>query len=294
MPANPSPIPNRIPTHDTACQRTDARTPTAARACALNALARTVIDSLERSGKWSTWSAGEPRLAGFADLPEASAAWRQRRDPRCYQVIAGLTALGSRRGRDDDDAALAVTVLLEDGVRRVANQLRDVCEVDDVNAAVWEEVKVAEPELGCYAARYLLQRARRRLLRPAAGMVARFETTPLEEPAGDGRAPGQQHTGSGGRAIDRDLALAAPEIEDPVRDLVDLLSWAREVGVVAQEEVGLLVELLAAENDGMPREDAQRMVGERRGVAMRTVRRRRDQTTARLRAATPQYLAAIA
>lgn len=40
-------------------------------------------------------------------------------DERCYQVVAGLTALGSRRGGDDDDAALAVAVLLEDGVNRV-------------------------------------------------------------------------------------------------------------------------------------------------------------------------------
>jgi hypothetical protein len=72
-----------------------------------------------------------------------------------------------------------------------------------------------------------------------------------------------------------------------------LTSWT-VVGVVATEEVDLIVELLTTENDGMAREDAQRLVGERHGVAMRTIRRRRDATAARLRDAAPRYLAAIA
>lgn len=259
-------------------------------------LATTVIDCLERSGKWAEWQDEEPRLSGFADLQEALEAWR-RRDERCYRVVAGLTALGSSRGGDDDDAALAVAVLLEDGVNRVAVTLGDVCEVDDVNTTVWQEVKAAEPQLGSHAARYLLQRARQRLSRPAAGMVARIEAASLEartENTGS-HSPGRRSIGAGGPGEqDRDMAIATPEVEDPVEDLVDLLTWAREVGVIAHEEVVLLVELMAAENEGMAREEAQRVVGERHGVAMRTVRRRRDRTAARLREAAPQYLAAIA
>jgi hypothetical protein len=73
-----------------------------------------------------------------------------------------------------------------------------------------------------------------------------------------------------------------------------LLSWGTVVGVIATEEVDLIVELLAAENDGMAREEAQRLVGERHGVAMRTIRRRRDAAAARLREAAPRCLAAIA
>jgi len=254
---------------------------------AQSALANSVISTLEGSGKWAEWQAVEPRLAGFTSLEEAREGWR-RRDERCYQVVAGLTAVGSRRGRDDDDAALAVVVLLEEGVNRVAMSLSDVCELLDVNATVWEEVKAAEPNVGTHAARYLLQRARQRLTRPAAGMVARVRATSLDQrlgwdsPAGFGE---DQH---------RDLLLAVPEVEDPVEDLADVLAWAREVGVIASEEIDLLVELLAAENDGMGREEAQRAVAERHGVAMRTIRRRRDRAAARLRAAAPQYLAAIA
>ena len=265
------------------------------RRTAQSALATSVISSLERSGKWAEWQQVEPRLAGFASLQEAREGWR-RRDERCYQVVAGLTALGSRRGGDDDDAALAVAVLLEEGVNRVAMTLADVCEIDDVNATVWEEVKGAEPQTGCHAATYLLRRARQRLSRPAAGMVSRIHTTSLEARSETITTTGERSPGDGtGRAEhDKNLLLAVPAVEDPVTDLVDLLTWAREVGVIDTEEIDLLIELLAAENDGMAREEAQRVVGERRGVAMRTIRRRRDRTAARLRDAAPRYLAAIA
>ena len=260
-----------------------------------SALATSVISSLERSGKWAKWQQVEPRLAGFASLEEAREGWR-RRDERCYQVVAGLTALGSRRGGDDDDAALAVAVLLEEGVNRVAMTLADVCEIDDVNATVWEEVKGAEPQVDCHAATYLLRRARQRLSRPAAGMVSRVATTSLDArtETNNSLVLGSHTDGAGRSDQDRDLILADPDVEDPVEDLADLLTWAREVGVIDTEEIDLLIELLAAENDGMAREEAQRVVGERRGVAMRTIRRRRERTAARLRDAAPKYLAAIA
>ena len=262
---------------------------------AQSALATSVISSLERSGKWAKWQQVEPRLAGFASLEEAREGWR-RRDERCYQVVAGLTALGSRRGGDDDDAALAVAVLLEEGVNRVAMTLADVCEIDDVNATVWEEVKGAEPQVDCHAATYLLRRARQRLSRPAAGMVSRVATTSLDArtETNNSLVLGSHTDGAGRSDQDRDLILAGPDVEDPVEDLADLLTWAREVGVIDTEYIDLLIELLAAENDGMAREEAQRVVGERRGVAMRTIRRRRDRTAARLRDAAPKYLAAIA
>jgi hypothetical protein len=255
-------------------------------------LSAVVAADLARSGKWATWCSCEPRLDGVACLEDAIEGWQSRRDPRSYQLVAALTALGSRRGGDDDDAALAVVVLLGPGIARLAATLRDVCEVDDVRATLWEEVKRAEPQLGNLAARYLLQRARQRLTRPAAGMVARGETVSLDQQLGwdgatrSGLKVREEH--------DRDLMVAAPGVEDPVRDLADLLTWAREVGVIEAGEVDLIVELLAAANDGAATEDAQRLVGERHGVAMRTIRRRRDATLARLRAAAPDYLAATA
>lgn len=257
--------------------------------------AAAVIDSLARAEGWSAWASLEPRLTGFASLDEAVEAWRGR-DPRCYRVVAGLAALGSRRGGDDDDAALAAVVLLEDGVTRVATTLRDLCEIDDVRTSVWEEVKAAEPQLGPCAARYLLQRARQRLCRPSAGMVSRIRTTSLDQQldATHARSAGTHSGGAAGRSVDRDPFVAAPEVDDPLADLADLLTWATGTGVIGTDEVDLIIELLAAENDGLAREQAQRLVGERRGVTLRTIRRRRDATTARLRASAPDYLSAIA
>ena len=210
--------------------------------------------------------------------------------------MAGLTALGSRRGADDDDAALAVAVLLEDGVNRVTMTLTDVWELDDVNAAVWEEVKGAEPQLGSHAARYLLQRARQRLSRPAAGMVSRIDTTSLEAriQTNNALSLGLHSDGVGREDRDRDLLIAVPDVEDPVEDLADLLTWATGVGVIGTEDVDLLVELIAAENDGLGREEAQRVVGERHGVTMRTIRRRTTRAAERLQEAAAKYLAAIA
>jgi len=243
---------------------------------------------LARTGKWARWCQHDPRLGGVASLEDAVEGWRSRRDTRSYQVVAALTAIGSRRGGDDDDAAMAVVVLLAPGIARLAAALRDVCEVDDVRATVWEEVKRAEPQLGSLAARYLLRRAHQRLTRPGAGRVSRVEAVSLDQRLGWY----DEHRGSsrGDRAVD----VAAPEVEDPAGDLADLLTWARQVGVVEPGEVDLIVQLLAAANAGVGIEEAQRLLGERHGVAMRTIRRRRDATLARLRAAAPDYLAATA
>jgi hypothetical protein len=247
------------------------------RSTALARLSTSVIDIVESSEKWPLWQQADARLDDFDDLQGVRDAW-SRRDDRCYQVVAALTALGSRRGGDDDDAALAVVVLLEDGVHRLATTLRDVCELEDVTATVWVEVKAAEPHVGRQAAAYLLRRTRQRLCRPAAGMIARVATTSL-----DAHSDHEQ-----------DGLLSERPVEDPTADLTDLLVWARRKGVLTGQDVDLLVELIAAENDGLGREEAQRVVGERHGLAMRTVRRRRNRTTVQLRDAAPQYLAAIA
>lgn len=269
-----------------------------------SALAAAVTESLAYSGKWEQWQQVEPRLAGFASFDEARSAWR-RRDDDCYPVVAALTVLGSRRGGDDDDAALAVLVLLSEGVNRVAGQLSDLCEVGDVHAMVWEEIKRAEPQLGNRAGRYLLDRARQRLCRQADAQQeskrpeSRFRTTSLEGWISRNKEAGVGAEVEGDDPID--LLLAMPVVEDPVEDLGDLLCWARNVGVIASADIDLLIELMATEHEVLARgetkrarEEAQRIVGERHGVTMRQIRRRRDRTAARLAEAAPRYLEAIA
>ncbi len=184
-------------------------------------------------------------------------------------------------------AEVARSGKLGPGIARLASLLRDVCEIDDVRATVWEEVKLAEPQLGRLAARYLLQRAQQRLTRPSAGMVSRGYNVSLDRWLG-----WASNDESGPRQGERCAEVAAPEVEDPVTDLADLLTWARQVGVIEAGEVDLIVELVAAAHEGVATEDAQRLIGKRHGVAMRTIRRRRDATLARLREAAPAYLAA--
>jgi hypothetical protein len=213
-------------------------------------------------------------------------------------VVAALTRIGSRHGGDDDDAALAVIVVLAPGIARLAARLREECEVDDVRTAVWEEVKVAEPQASHRAARFLLKRAQQRLTRQAhatAGMgsyqdcVHGHYLRSLDQWLGWG-SPIDTDT----RQAERHPELAMPQPEDPVADLADLLTWARRIGVVQPIEADLILQLVSAENTGLGIEDAMRLLGERHGVAMRTIRRRRDAIVARLREVAPDYLAATA
>lgn len=282
----PRPTAPRIPVPGVPMPRPPSDGTTPERRAVPSPLSASVLRTVDHSDKWTQWQSLDQRLGLFASLDDARQAWT-RRDPRCYRVVAALTALGSRRGGDDDDAALAVLVMLEEGIRRVAVTLDDVCELDDVHAAVWGEVKAAEPQLNNRAARYLLIRARQRLTRPAAGMVPRLSVTSLDQRLGWGSPAGA--------LSDHDSELLAPhEADDPAQDLADVLAWAQGVGVIADEDVDLLVELIAAENDGLAREEAQRVVGNRHGVGMRTIRRRRDRAAAQLRASASRYLASIA
>lgn len=253
-------------------------------------LASAVLHSLRSSGKWERWAAPGSALSHFESLEDACAA-HERDDKRCYQVVTELAWWGARRGGDDDDAALAVTLMLARGIQNMAEEmLSDVCELDHLFTAVWEEVKRAEPYLGRRAADFLLRRAHQRLCRPAAGMVSRVKRVSLDHLAA------AESSGASDWLLDMAQAQVQDDVqvEDPLTDLVDLLVWARGVGVIDHAEVGLLVELLAEERSGLPREEAQRVVGQRHGMGMRTVRRRRDATTARLREAAPAYLSAIA
>lgn len=257
------------------------------------------IETVDRADRWTQWAALDPRLACFSSLREAVDAWRYTRDEQCYPVVTALASLGSRRSGDDDDAALAIVALLEEALKVLHYKLRDLCTEDEVTNTLWEVVKDAEPHIGTNAAQYLMMRTRTRLSTPTIATGCLFDNRKSED-----EAPRKfPHPSMVSLAVDpRDDSVdwtgahggPGRQLEDPLGDLVDLLTWARGVGVVAQSEVELLVELIAAENDGMLREPAMKQVGAKHGMALRTVRRRRDQITARLRDAAPDYLAAIA
>lgn len=233
---------------------------------------------LAHSDRWAEWTEQDDRLAWCADLAEAVAAW-SRRDERSHQIVTALTALACRRGGDDDDAGVALLVLLEDGLIRVALDLRDLCSPSDVISAAWEVIKAAEPQPGRRAASFLIKRTQQRLVRQAKPRRS-VEATPMSE-----------RFDQVFDLPDRELFA---DLEDPVSDVVDLLQWARGVGVVDEGEVALLVELMAASGQGETRGEALSKAGELRGVTPRTINRFELAAHDKLRAAVSNYAAATA
>lgn len=245
----------------------------------------TLSDTLLATGKWRRWCAADARLTG-PDLDSVARGWRAGdRSASCYLAVAALTELGSRRGADDDDAALAVAVLLADGRAHLAHQLRDLCEPDEVLTAVWEEVKRAKPEQGPRAARYLMCRAKDQLLTGARCQRRARAEVRLDERTG---------------AANLETTSAAEPEPDAREDLVDLLSWAVGNRVVDRSDVDLILELVTVgshpgSSSCRPRnrQETLQLVGHRHGVVPRTVARRQDAVVRRLRAALPAYLADV-
>jgi hypothetical protein len=242
---------------------------------------------LTRSGKWTGWARRNPDVAWPATLDDAVRAWRREKNERSYQLLARLTWLGSRRGGNDNDAALAVLALLDPGIRGLAAKLNDLCGVDDVRAAVWEEVRNAEPQLGRLVARYLLKRAKQRLLRPAAGLAPRDDgTVSLDALLGE-------RGNLSANLIDATAGSQVTAGEEPRRELGDLLAWAEAARVLTRQDAALLAEFVDL-NHLLPDDQARAHLGSRHGLAPSTIRRRRAAAVKRLRHAVPDYLAATA
>ena len=193
-------------------------------------------DELDRSGKWQLWSEADHRLSGLLsfgaarDVFPARAGSGDQEASRARFIVAALVERGSARGGDDDDAALAVVVLLDAGVEALAHQLRDLCDVDDVVDTLWERVKAATPDQGPCAAAFLLRRTREELVRLHARgrTVGGTEVVPV--------AQWDQVLVDGERGAHQ---------PDEATGLVgDLLQWARDVGLVRDDDLDLVLELL--------------------------------------------------
>lgn len=87
-----------------------------------------------------------------------------------------------------------------------------------------------------------------------------------------------------------DTAVPGPG-QSPALELLDLLVWAERTGVASGDDLYLLVEEAWARELGGA---AQETVAARRGVDVRTVRRRRGRALRELQAAAGAYLAACA
>jgi len=237
---------------------------------------------LLRSGSWDRWQQIDPRLSSFESLDALTETWAESRSVPCYPAIAALARLGSRRGADDDDATLAFLVALHGDVDHVSNQLRRICDPDDVMRSVWDVVKRAEPQVGIRAPYFLLHRAKEALVIAHGTSDREVAYSPIL----DGDTNDLAMVGMGPQPIPGD------DVEIPWRDLGRLLHWAAQAGVVPCEDAQLVLDIYHDVEPHRGIEKSLIRVGARLGVGMRTVRRRRDSTVRRLREAIPDYLAA--
>ena len=238
---------------------------------------------LHRSGAWERWQRTDSRLTVFASLNDLTQTWVASRSVPCYTAIAALAALGSRRGSDDDDASFAVIVALHRDIDHVADQLRRICDPDDVLRAVWDAVKRAEPQLDCRAPYFLLHRAKESLVTAHRRTIREL---PCPAPFGDGDINGLALVGVQPETIPGGYDEVASD------DLTGFLRWAADAGVIALEDAQLVYDVYRGLERRSGVEESLRQAGGRLGVGMRTVRRRRDITVRRLREAMPDFVAA--
>ena len=237
----------------------------------LSNLSKVVEDQLADGTRWLRWQLDDERLSTFKDLDAVQAAWNDSSDAPVRDAVAALAVTGSVRGGADDLAALAALILLRPGVGRLASQVHDLCDPEDVVSTVWFEIRRLEPAAGPNTAHHLLRRAHQRLIRE--------HRRPLEVPTSD---------------LEPEAVRAQVIREDSESELIELLRWARAHGVVPADEAALLAEVAIAERDGASPGEALRIAGERRGWAVRTARRHRQRALTSLRTALPAYLAATA
>lgn len=233
------------------------------------------------------WAQAETALAGLCDLSELDEVTSQRGDPdRADEVLGALVRLAAADGGDDQDAVLVVLHLLADGANALAARMRDL--TGDVLALVVGELALQirvfpwRRRNRAYAANLLLdtRAALWRELRSTRGTRARELPLDLRDPR---------------YAVLVDHAVTGPgqdgQDSQSCQDLADLLAWAVRRHVVAEADLRLLVEL---ERSRGYRNHARDQVAAAFGINERTVRRRRDRALAALRAATGEYLRAVA
>lgn len=223
---------------------------------------------------WRRWRLVDDRFSPFGGLSAVIDAWQGSTDASVRDCLAALAALGSRRGVDDELAAMVALVLMTGGVCRVAHDLRDLCEPEDVVVAMWMEIRRSEPMIGPSVARLLIKRTRQRLIRDARSVQ-----------------PGPQVALN---SADAAVLRTGSEDDEAISELVDLLTWAERRGVMNEDDVALLAELVDEERAGATRTEALVRAGARRGLAVRTVRRHRQLALEALRRAVPDYVAATA
>lgn len=240
-----------------------------------------LVERLDRSGAPARWAAREPLLGSPRSVHDLADVGRGRADV----VLGAVVRLAAADGGDDPDALLVALHLLSDGVLALAHRLSDL-HADGTQLVTGELAAQIrgfpwQRRTRAYAANLLLdtRAALLRELRPGRTRAYPNRGEVLVDPQDERQV----------RAL-LDGALPGPA-ESAALELLDLLLWAERTGVAAREDLRLLLEEAWARELGGA---AQETVAARRGVDVRTVRRRRGRVLGELQAAAGAYLAACA
>jgi hypothetical protein len=252
------------------------------------------LDELVQGDCWRRWCEAEPALATVSSLQDL----RELRGEPEDRILGALIRLAAKDGGDDDLAAVAVMHQLGGSFRLMAIQLQNVAgrDVDGLVAgAAWEQIRTFP--------------WRRRTRHYAASVIRDTRRSVVTTLMPDRTRAGVDRTVS----VDpqswlfeavvehAESCAGQPVAADSAHELTRFLSWAVEGGFVQEQEVDLLIELMAADrtdetiprwNRGACSISAAAQVAERRGVCVKTVFRRRDRVIARLRDVVPQYVEA--
>jgi hypothetical protein len=271
-------------------------------------------DRVARTRALDRWGAAEELLAGISSLDALAEIVHHGHDPaRADELLGGLVRLAAADGGDDEDAAMVVAHLLDNGTRKLALQLRDLSDdIDELLAGeLWLQIRTFpwRRRRRAYAKSLLLD-TRLAVLAEVRPYRTRDRQTRVilidpvacwtdDEPA---REPASSPTGRTG-VLDRAHVEAHDQDSST---LLDVLEWARRSGVIDRAEAALLLELVvAADEVGLAerRRSAGRSVNQRaeiaavaarHGVHAKTIWRRRARALGALQAASGRYLAAVA
>lgn len=253
------------------------------------------LDDLVAIDRWPQWCAAEPVLHEVAGLHELRALRGERED----RLLGALLRLASRSGADDPLAAVAVTHQLGGSIRTIAKRFwrmthDDIEEI--VTASMWAEIRSFDwrKRTEHYGASltHATRRAVRRTLASGHSGYIDGVVTPVDPQTWLFDALTKQAA----------LETAAGETNSS-EELYRFLNWALEQGHVQDDDVSLLLTLVAVDRDnpaitkwlrGACSVAAVAQVAEQRGVCTKSVTRARNRVLDRLRQIVPAYIENVA
>jgi hypothetical protein len=272
-------------------------------------------DRVERRHALDRWAAAEPLLAGVASLDALAEIVHHGQDPaRADELLGGVVRLAAADGGHDEDAALVLAHLLDNGTRKLALQLRDLSDdIDELLAGeLWLQIRAFpwRRRRRAYAKSLLLDTrlavlAELRPYRTRDGQtrVTLIDPVTSSAPTGSEWDPADGPPGGHARVLDR---AQVDEHDQDSSTLLDVLEWAQRSGVIDRAEAALLLELVVAADEIGPAERSRSAgrsvnrraeiaaVAVRHGVVEKTIWRRRARALTALQAASGRYLAAVA